>query len=189
MTVYFIGDTHFDHDGSIDDKGAIERFSRPFDDVEEMNDELEDRWNSTVGPKDSVVFLGDLAYVSTSNKLEEWYWRLNNLEVFIAGNHEEDIIGKSEFSRSDLPLEASGSFSYGGYKFCCVHKPAHASDWGEWVIHGHHHDIHPDRHPFIDPLKKRVNVSVERIKYRPVSIDRIVELIESGETHRYLRDR
>jgi calcineurin-like phosphoesterase family protein len=49
-----------------------------------------------------------------------------------------------------------------------------------WIIHGHHHNNHPNIFPFFDPEKKRVNVSVELVKYQPVSLDYIHSLIQEG---------
>jgi calcineurin-like phosphoesterase family protein len=45
-----------------------------------------------------------------------------------------------------------------------------------------------DEYPFINPIKKRVNVSVEVIDYKPVSLDLIIKLIERGETIRTIKD-
>jgi len=53
--VFFTSDTHFNH------VNIIKYCSRPFSSVEEMNREMIARWNSVVGPEDTVFHLGDFA--------------------------------------------------------------------------------------------------------------------------------
>jgi len=54
MAQYLISDLHLDHEN------IIEYCSRPFEDVEEMNEVLVKNWNVTVDPDDEVIFGGDL---------------------------------------------------------------------------------------------------------------------------------
>ncbi|MDP3443476.1 MAG: hypothetical protein Q8T08_11520, partial [Ignavibacteria bacterium] len=53
-------------------------------------------------------------------------------------------------------------------------------DFDGWIIHGHHHNNNTEWFPFFCPEKKRINVSVELVKYQPVSLDFIVSLIKEG---------
>ena len=50
-------------------------------------------------------------------------------------------------------------------------------DFDGWVIHGHHHGNDIRRFPFFCRKKKRINVSVELVKYSPVPLDYICDLI------------
>jgi len=78
---FFTSDTHFSQDR------ARELSKRPFKTVEEMDWTMIDRWNSVVGPEDTVYHLGDFG--------ESWpIDYLNGNIVFIKGNYERD--GKSE---------------------------------------------------------------------------------------------
>ena len=110
-------------------------------------------------------------------KAKELMELLNGEIIFIKGNHDK-------FGEKFKIIE------YNGYKFMLIHNPdsSYTFNFDGWVIHGHHHANHLDEYPFINPIKKRVNVSVEVIDYKPVSLDLIIKLIERGETIRTIKD-
>lgn len=82
MTTYFTSDTHFGH-------ARIQEFqpNRPQGSIEEMNEHLVDRWNSTVNPSDTVYFLGDFAMGKIAGSLP-YALRLNGTKHLIPGNHD-----------------------------------------------------------------------------------------------------
>lgn len=81
--VFFTSDLHFGHANVI-------RFdNRPFETVEEMNEELIRRWNAKVGKGDLVYVLGDLIWrMQDSAALIR---RLNGQIILIKGNHDRFI--------------------------------------------------------------------------------------------------
>ena len=185
---WLISDTHFDH-GNI-----IYFSSRPFTDVREMNKVLLSNWNNTVSKGDTIYFLGDLAlgrerdYPKRAKTYltKQWQDRLNGDKIFINGNHDPKDFG-----------EKSKTISYQGTKFLLVHDPnPEAEDNSEikkeiekfdgWIIHGHTHNNDLVNTPFINFKKKRINVSVELIKYRPINIDSIIDLIKSPQKENIL---
>lgn len=74
---------------------------------------------------------------------------------------------------------------YRDMKFLILHDPDNATGWfdGDWIIHGHTHV----NTPFIDIIKKRVNVSCEMINYRPISMEKIYTIVQ--ESLNYKEDR
>ena len=170
--IYVISDTHFNH------ANIIKYCNRPFANVEEMNKTLIKNWNNIVRDKDIVYFLGD--FVLSKNKIEkakELIELLNGRIIFIKGNH--DKFG-----------EKFKIIKYNGYKFMLIHNPdsSYTFNFEGWVIHGHHHANHLDEYPFINPIKKKVNVSVEVINYKPISLNLIIKLIRRGEVVRTIND-
>jgi len=160
-SVFVISDLHLNHEN------IISYCKRPFDSVREMNRVLIKNWNYIVKPDDTVYFVGDMA-LGNSDKFIE---KLNGNIYFIWGNH--DVTDDVDSMYESLPL------SYKGIEFLFVHDPVMAPAGFEgWIIHGHHHNNQPNIYPFFDPEKKRVNVSVELVKYQPVSLDYIVSLIK-----------
>ena len=69
-SIYFIGDTRFDH------KNIIKYTRRPFSNVTEMNRTIKNNWNSTVGENDIIYyFLGDWTFWVRGHKINLWiYW-------------------------------------------------------------------------------------------------------------------
>ena len=60
--VWFVGDTHFGHAGSIS------HTARPFASVDEMDRLLIEAWNAVVRPGDTVVHLGDFEWGHTPQR-------------------------------------------------------------------------------------------------------------------------
>ena len=51
------------------------------------------------------------------------------------------------------------------------------NDWNGWIIHGHHHNNHPEKYPFINRINKTINVRVELTNYKPISLGSLLESI------------
>jgi hypothetical protein len=47
-----------------------------------------------------------------------------------------------------------------------------------WVVHGHHHNNNLADYPFINFEDRRINVSAEVIRYQPVSLSYLCDIIE-----------
>src|ERR1035437_10371795 len=82
MKTFFTSDTHFNHDN------VIQYCGRPFASVDEMNREMIARWNSTVGPDDTVYHLGDFA-LGKFAEAAPILRRLNGArKILVLGNHD-----------------------------------------------------------------------------------------------------
>ena len=79
--IFFTSDHHFGH------KNIIKFCNRPFESIDEMNEELISRWNAKVGPNDEVYHLGDFA-LCTTNEFTDIIGRLNGIIYLIGGNHD-----------------------------------------------------------------------------------------------------
>ncbi len=166
-STFFIGDTHFEH------KNIIKYQHRPFSNVTEMNNTIKNNWNGTVGDNDTVYFLGDWAFGWGHHSPEYWERQLKGVIDSIQGSH--DPKGLSPGSKE---------LHIGGYDFLLIHNPdpngEHQTpeqrqvlqNWKGWIIHGHVHN----NKPFIDGKKKTINVSVEVINYKPVSLSYLLSL-------------
>ncbi len=174
MTRYLVADTHFG------DAEALDFAGRPFGSVGEMNDALLSGWNGAVDADDEVVFVGDLAVPSEPTTVRRWLNRLDGELTFVAGDHD----GGARRSHA-VDARESYRFEAGGRRFRCVHRPDDAPpDRDGWLVHGHHHDIRPDKYPFLDPDTRRVNVGVELLGYEPLSVGELLEYVEAGRRYR-----
>lgn len=171
MPDYVVSDAHFDHANIID------YCDRPFADVEEMNAALIERWNATVGDGE-VLFLGDFVMSSDLPEFLRWFDELDGEVLFVPGDHDQVVPDRL----LDLHVFERYQFEAGGHRFRCVHDPDDAPEsFDGWVLHGHHHDNWPDRFPLVDPGERRVNVSVELLDYRPLPVERLVDLVNRDE--------
>lgn len=84
-------DPHFNH------YNIIKLSNRPYSSLDEMNDALIGKWNSTVGNDDLIICLGDFGYPSKRTKrafrgtksLIEIFHSLNGRKHLVLGNHDE----------------------------------------------------------------------------------------------------
>jgi len=163
--LYVMSDLHLGH------ANIIKYCSRPFphDAAEEMDEMLIRNWNYIVRSGDRVFHLGDLCYGPLAKSPIEYLQRLNGSITMIEGNHD-----------SDTPVACrQESLVWNNIPFILVHDPSHAPDIpGSWVIHGHHHNNNLKEFPFINFEKRRINVSAEVIRYKPVSLDYLSNLIK-----------
>ncbi len=156
--VFLISDTHFGHKNicvfTREDGSPL----RPWDDVEKMDEDMIERWNSVVRPNDVVYHLGD---VVINRRSLETLSRLHGDKRLILGNH--DIFDNSDYLRYFKRLH--GSFKLD--EFLLTHIPVHADSVARWAkgnIHGHIHAQDIDDHRYL-------NVSVEMIDYKPIALE------------------
>jgi len=162
--IFITSDLHLDH------INIIKYCKRPFINIADMNKTLIDNWNNIVSEKDTVYFLGDLGCGGGSKSTDYWLKQLKGKIIFIKGNHDRS---------KKIKFYESYTLNYKNYKFFLTHKPEQVpNDWNGWVICGHHHNNKIQEYPFINKINKKINVSVELTKYRPVDIDEIIKKIE-----------
>lgn len=169
--IFFIGDTHFGH------ANIIHYCARPFSFYypEDMDQALVRNWNSTVGPDSLVYHLGDLRYGRGSRPAAEYLAELSGRIVLIRGNHDTDL------PEDRVEVTDSLTIEHEGIQFLLVHDPLDVPDGFEgWVIHGHVHNNNLRRWPFINFIRRTINVSVEAIGYSPIDLDTICWLIKKG---------
>jgi calcineurin-like phosphoesterase family protein len=163
--IFVISDLHLGH------ANIIRYCSRPFphDAVDEMDQVLIKNWNYTVKPGDRIYHIGDLCYGPYAKSPAEYLQRLNGAVSLIRGNHDE---GTTTARQKEMLVHR-------GIPFALVHNPSDISEtFSGWVIHGHHHNNHLASYPFINFEKRRINVSAEVIRYQPVSLSDLCNVIK-----------
>lgn len=204
MTTHLVADLH------LGDDAVLEYTDRPFASVAEMDDALVDGWNRVVDDGDRVVFLGDLAEPSEPTTVRRWLRRLRGDVVFVAGDHDEgarrtravDVRrtyrleagghelhclhdpgdARSVLSTTDAPVDSTDApVDSTDAPADSTDAPAGRSDLDGWLVHGHHHDLRPAEFPFVDPERRRVNVSVELLGYEPLPLEELVSYLDRGE--------
>jgi calcineurin-like phosphoesterase family protein len=165
--IWLISDTHFDH------ANIIRYCGRPFDSVEIMNRTMLDNWNNTVAPDDLVYFLGDMTFGRNHRETGYWLSRLNGRIVFVRGSHDR----RKEIGGDNiLKVVNIGIIQVEDISFLLIHdafNPA-VNGWDGWIIHGHNHN----NRPFLDG--NRINISVEVIGYKPISLHDILDKVKNA---------
>lgn len=155
--VFVIADTHFGHKKVIE----FENEFRPFQTIEEHDDELVYRWNNTVNKNDTIWHLGDVLF---GRGAFETLKRLKGVKKLVLGNHDHYPI--------ELYLEHFNSV-HSSVKLrnaLFTHIPIHPNQLLRFRanVHGHMHS-------------KSLNspnyacVSVEHTDLAPVLIDKVMQ--------------
>ena len=160
-TPRFISDLHLGHKKILGFAGEHREGSS----TDEHDEWIVSRWNETVGKRDPVFILGDLAF---SRAGLERVKSLRGQKFLLLGNHDR-------FSLPDYEAVGLKIFGFCKYKgFWLSHAPIHPLELrGKPNIHGHvHHNSLPDFRYY--------NVSVEALAGRPVSLDQIRQFYEKN---------
>jgi calcineurin-like phosphoesterase family protein len=154
MKIFFTGCTHFGHEN------IIRLCNRPFSSVEDMDEQLTERWNKTVGKDDLVYHHGDFAFKGRQDNVAILK-RLNGKITLIQGNHDPVIWGQHilEYKTNKKLI-------------VMCHYPI--EEWNGYFrgsIHTHCHTHQPD----LVSAPRRFNVGVDSCNYTPISLDEILE--------------
>ena len=79
--IYFTADHHFNH------KNIAKYCNRPYDTVEDMNQDMVEKWNDVVSDDDIVYHLGDFT-LEGFNTFEKFISRLNGKIRIVPGGHD-----------------------------------------------------------------------------------------------------
>ena len=184
--IWLYADPHFYHRG-------VCKFTRsdgvtplrPWDDADEMSEQMIQWYNETVDPGDRVYFLGDVAM--NRKALDKSLPRLVGRKVLVKGNHDTDKLSYYSQYFDDIRacVQRKGSI--------LTHIPIHPGSLGRWGfnIHGHLHanfvtkeyinGYETPKDETYDPLNETVAdtryacVSVEHTNYRPILLDEVLK--------------
>lgn len=166
--VFLVSDTHFGHAGVcrfLRDDGVTK--IRPWDSPEEMDKDMVEYWNDTVGPKDKVYHLGD---VVINRKALVTMRKLHGDKILIKGNH--DIFRLTDYTAHFRDIRAYHVID----GFILSHVPVHpeAKVRFRGNIHGH---THTNRVKTVD---NQIDpwyhcVCVEQTNFRPILFEDVIE--------------
>jgi calcineurin-like phosphoesterase family protein len=160
--IFFIADTHFG------DERILKYENRPFENVNQMDEEMICRWNATVDTEDTVYILGDFGAVGYEGDVIS---RLNGKKILVKGNHdtksneEYRSFGFSEVY--DFPIIIEGFWILSHDALYVNENMPYANLFG----HVHNSPI------FKDYSKQHFCVCVERIDYSPILFDKIKAIV------------
>ena len=188
---YYTSDHHFGH------ARIVGLSARPFVDVDEMNETLIARWNSTVSDNDTVWILGDIAMGGYLRTLETCVSRLSGHKILVPGNHDRcwqghervtdahiaayvEIGGIAEIVNNPEPHIIDGTtvrvshFPYAMPGSGQRYEQRRPVDDGSWLLCGHVHEHWRQN-------RRQINVGVDAWDFAPVPETAIAALIGEGE--------
>lgn len=167
IETWFTSDSHWNHNK------IIQYCNRPFLSVEQMNEEMIDRWNSVVSKEDKVYHLGDFAF-GTPAQQEEIINRLNGKIYLIMGNHDSR---KPQYYRDLGFIEVYDHPIIFKEFLVLTHEPLpFCFGQAMYQLYGHVHDS-----PMFETWgKNSACVCVERHGYYPVNLETIQQKIIEG---------
>lgn len=145
---------------------------RPWDDAEQMTDDMIRWYNECVDDQDRVYILGDVAF--TVADMLRSVSRLKGRKCLVPGNHDPKKLKKY----IDLFDDVRGYVQRDG--FIMSHIPIHEGSMGRWKINIHGH-LHANRVQMKDKWNNVLNdpryvcVSVEHTNFRPLDLDVILK--------------
>ena len=168
--IFFTSDTHFFHNNLIN---YCPESRGHFSSVEEMNENLINRWNSVVRERDSVYHLGDFSFANNVKLTEIVFDRLNGIKHLIVGNHDHKI-GNCQWA-SINPYKELRKMN-----IVLFHYPIevwNGKHHGTFHFHGHSH-----HNPFDKPEKpivRRFDVGADNNNLTPISFEEIIDRLKN----------
>ena len=179
-TTFLVSDTHFGHTGvcRFMRRDGVTKL-RPWDDADEMNEDMVKAWNERVRPSDKVYHLGD---VVINRKYLNILHRLNGDKVLIKGNH--DIFKLEDYTQYFRDIR--GYHVLNG--MILSHIPIHEESISRFGtnIHGHLHERRVmtkirwgNTKEFDEIVDPRYHcVCVEQTNWAPISLEEVVKRIK-----------
>jgi len=162
--VFFTADTHFGH------SRIIKYCNRPFQNHEEMDESIIQRFNSVIKKGDRLYHLGDVAW--SSWPVGQFFDRLNTKSVFLVwGNHDGEftrhpnIICYWDLKRLKMPERSVYLCHYAMRSWC-------GKSDGVYQLYGHSHGTLPG-------LGRQMDVGVDTNNFYPYEWAEIRQRLDS----------
>jgi len=141
--------------------------SRPYDSVNEMDEDLIDRFNKKV-PKDGFTIHGGDFYLGRDKHLvnKRYVSRLNGSHLFLMGSHDKWLDNSKTHELVELRID--------GQLIVVCHYAMRVwpvSHYGSWLLYGHSHGGLPSE-------GKSHDIGVDNTGFDPLSYDDIKTIME-----------
>lgn len=170
--IYFISDPHIGH------SKIIEMCNRPYDSIEDMDNDFISKWNKKVQHNDIIFIIGDLVFSHKPDGVKELLSKLKGRKILIVGNHDL-YLEKSSFDKSLFEdIQDYYELKYKDSLFVLSHYPLtswNKSRYGSYHLHGHSHNKKEYNTFNIENGIRKYDVGFDANDGTPVSIEEIIE--------------
>ena len=170
---FFISDLHFGH------HNILRYESRPFKNVDEMDEALIKNWNSVVGDNDEVYILGDVSFHRDPEDTFNILRQLNGRKYLILGNHDKQILKDSKLKEQFVWVKDYYKLTVNHTMLVMFHYPIQVWDCrhhGAIHLYGHVHS-NVSNHAMQYDIKNSYNVCADVNNYTPISLEEIIEKV------------
>ena len=159
--------------------GVIRTNNRPFGNIQDMNEELVERWNAVVTDSDTGIHLGNFAWDPTTAE-----------EMFEKLNYKQLLILPAEYDQAAFEIQSTGSlppnvkiinriFDNPGMNATFSYWPL--LEWplktnGHYLFYGYYGKKYKPDHK-----KKMINMACEFWNYTPQNIHSLIRLFEDED--------
>ena len=173
--IWFTSDLHLGH------TNVIKLASRPYADIDEMDNSLIANWNSLINRDDEIYILGDFSFKPVET-VEGYLSRLKGKKYLVRGNH--DRVGAYpykvptglEWVRDYHELNVDGVrlilFHYPIFEWNAVYR-------GSVHLYGHVHNIMEYTDWHLNRGWRSINVGVDVNDYCPINVKQILAKISN----------
>lgn len=162
-TTWVYSDPHFYHHNICQFTKEDGSKLRPWDDFNQMTEDLIRWYNEMVDDGDRVYLLGDIAF--SPSKFREIMVRLKGRKVLVPSNHEPRRFDKICYEEG---VEVRGYVIKKG--FIMSHIPIHPDSLSRWQL-----NIHGHTHAHSIPDSRYFCACVEQTNFRPIMLDDILK--------------
>lgn len=175
--LYFIADYHLRH------KNVLDFEDRPYESIEEMEEDFIAKWNNVVNEEDTVVLVGDIIFHGKKHHWIELLTKLKGKKILVKGNHDDSKAVQNLVEEGYLEEyhEVGYMFKENKMLYWVTHYPMEIEERPrKFSIHGHIHNK-PSRY------MNQINVGVDSLIFKdvpfgqPIPFTRIEEYVEAIE--------
>ncbi len=173
---YYISDLHFGH------KNVIKLVGRPYACLEEMDEDLINKWNTRVKRNDTVYIVGDLVF--ENNDPELYLPRLSGRKILVVGNHDEKWLrNNAECAKYFTAIADYMTTIVGDRRITFCHYPMYewknsrkiGSNKVGYHIYGHIHNDTSDKYKPLFMLPHSFNAGADINGFMPVTFEELVK--------------
>ncbi len=183
---FYTSDLHLCHENVL----KFEPESRPFNNIDEMNEAIIRYWNAKVKPGDEVYILGDFCFDTKGDRANNFLRRLNGQKFLVKGNHDAFLKGKyfdlNLFGWVKDYAEIKDTVKGEEVSVILFHYPIavwNRKQYGAYHLFGHIHSnkSNGSYHPLEFNLGDRAfNVGADVRDLAPVTLEELVESKRRG---------
>ena len=169
--IFYTADLHLGH------ANVIRHCERPFQDADEMDEELIERWNRKVHKNDTVYIVGDFIF-RCHRPPEEYFDLLKGKKHLILGNHDKYWLKKVDTEKFLESVSPMLYISDSGHPVVMCHYPMLI--WpgvgrGGYMVYGHiHNNVNMDYWPLLAVREQMLNAGTDINGFEPVTLEEMI---------------